>query len=108
MALVAEAVDRQTNRRELLGVGRLARQRDPQEGEVAVLVADRFQKLGLGAELLRRLIEFARSEGYARMVAHILPENANMRKLAERFRFEVIPHDDPTEVLAVLNLPEQD
>ena len=107
MALVAEGTDPKTNRRELLGVGRLARQRDPQEGEVAVLVADRFQKLGLGAELLRRLIDFARSEGYARILAHILPENTNMRKLAERFRFEIVPHADPTEVFAVLNLQRQ-
>jgi acetyltransferase len=103
MALVAEALDPETRRPQLLGVGRLARQRDPQEGEVAVLVADRFQNLGLGTELLRRLIELARAEGYARMVAHILPENVTMRKLAERLRFKIEPHEDPTEVLAVLN-----
>jgi len=107
MALVAEGVDPETHQLQLLAVGRLARQRDPQEGEVAVLVADRFQNLGLGTELLRRLIELARGEGYARMVAHILPENVNMRKLAERLRFKFQPHDDPTEVLAVLNLETQ-
>jgi acetyltransferase len=105
MALVAEAVDPETRQPQLLGVGRLARQRDPQEGEVAVLVADRFQNLGLGSELLRQLIEVAPRERYARIVAHILPENTNMRKLAERLHFEIKPHDDPTEVLAVLNLP---
>jgi len=104
MALVAEAVNPETHRPQLLAVGRLARQRDPQEGEVAVLVADRFQNLGLGTELLGRLIGLARSEGYARMVAHILTENVNMRKLAERFRFKIEPHEDPTEVLAALNL----
>jgi acetyltransferase len=107
MALVAEGVDPGTHQPQLLGVGRLARQRDSQEGEVAVLVADRFQNLGLGSELLRRLIEIAPREGYARIVAHILPENTNMRKLAERSHFEIKPHDDPTEVLAVLNLARQ-
>ena len=102
MALVAEAVDLKTERSELLGVGRLKRQRDPQEGEIAVLVADRFQNLGLGTELLRRLIEFARAEGYRRIVAHILAENANMRKLAERFHFEIAPDRDPSQITAVL------
>lgn len=104
MALVAEAVDPETHRQEILGVGRLARQRDPLEGEVAVLVADHFQNLGLGTELLRLLIELARGEGYARIVAHILPENMNMRKLAERFGFEIQPHEDPSQVVAILKI----
>jgi acetyltransferase len=107
MALVAETVDRETYQRQLLAVGRLARQPDPQQGEVAVLVADRFQNLGLGTELLSRLIAVARSEGYARIVAHILPENVNMRKLAERFRFQIEPHQDPGEVVAELSLHTQ-
>jgi acetyltransferase len=104
MALIAEAVDAGTHQSEILGVGRLARQRDSQEGEVAVLIADRCQNLGLGTELLRRLIELARAEGYAVIVAHILPENMNMRKLAERFGFEVQPHEDPSQVIAVLKV----
>ena len=104
MALVAEAADPKTNGPELLGVGRLTRERDTQEGEVAVLIAEHFQGLGLGTELLHRLIEFGRAEGYRRMVAHILPENASMRKLAERFHFEIEPSQDATQILAVLNI----
>jgi len=38
------------------------------------------------------------------MVAHILPENANMRKLADRFGFTIEPQDDPSQVVAILNL----
>jgi acetyltransferase len=104
MALVAEAADPKTNGPELLGVGRLTRERDTEEGEVAVLIADHFQGLGLGTELLHRLIEVGRAEGYRRMVAHILPENASMRKLAERFHFEIEPSQDATQILAVLNI----
>ncbi len=104
MALVVEAADPATHQRQILGVGRLARQRDPLECEVAVLIADHSQNQGLGAELLRRLVDVARSEGYARMVAHILPENANMRKLADRLGFKIQPHDDPSQVLAILDL----
>jgi len=104
MALVAEAADAATGRQEILAVGRLARQRDPEEGEVAVLVTDRAQHRGLGAELLRRLVEIARDEGYNRVVAHILPENSAMRRLAERFGFRIEPQEDFSQVVSVLRL----
>jgi len=104
MALVAEAVDRLSNQRELLGIGRLTREDDPDEGEVAVLVADKFQNLGLGTELMRRLIELARQERYSRIVAYVLAENAPMRNLAKRFHFEMEASPDPTQIRAVLNI----
>ncbi|HUA01691.1 MAG TPA: bifunctional acetate--CoA ligase family protein/GNAT family N-acetyltransferase [Candidatus Aquilonibacter sp.] len=105
MALVAEAKSPATGEREILGVGRLTRERDPAEGELAVLVTDRVQRLGLGAELIRRLIEIARAEGFARIVARTMPENAAMRSLAERFGFVVHPpKEDFATVKAVLTL----
>jgi len=104
MALVAEVVDPATKQRQIWGVGRLSRQRDPREGEVAVLIADHCQNQGLGTELLRNLIVVARAEGYVRMLAHILPENAGMRKLADCFGFKVQAGHDPSQVLAALNL----
>ena len=104
MALAAEVLDPATKQRQIWGVGRLSRQRDPQEGEAAVLIADHCQNQGLGTELLRELIAVARGEGYTRMLAHVLPENAGMRKLAERLGFKVRPGHDPSQVLAALNL----
>ena len=104
MALVAEGVDRETQQRRLLAVGRLTRQRDPQEGEIAVLVADRFQNAGLGSELVRRLIDFAENERYSRIVANVLPENTGMRKLSDRFGFQIGAQNDPTRIIAMLNL----
>jgi acetyltransferase len=104
MALVAEYVDTATGRQDLLGVGRLTRQRDPQEGEVAVLVTDGAQHLGLGTELLRCLVEIARSEEYKRVVAQILPENTAMRGLANRFGFQIELQKDPSQIVGVLTL----
>jgi len=104
IALVAEAADAGGGRREILGIGRLARQRDPQDGEVAILVTDRAQRHGLGTEFLRRLVEIGRLEGYTRIVARILPENSGMRSLAERYGFEVQPQKDLSEIVAVLRL----
>ena len=52
------------------------------EAEFAVLVNDRYQRQGLGAELLRRLIRVGRDEGLRRIVAEILPENVGMQHIA--------------------------
>jgi acetyltransferase len=102
MALVAEA--RAGGAPEIAAVGRLSRERDSRAGELAVLVADRAQRLGLGTELIRRLIEVARSEGFDRIVARTLPENTAMRTLAERFGFVVEPHRDLDQITAVLKV----
>ena len=104
MALVAEAADGPADGREILAVGRLTRDRDRREGEVAVLVTDRVQHLGLGTELVRRLIEVARSEGFERVVAYTIPENTAMRALAEHFGFVVQPSEDFSQIMAVLKL----
>jgi acetyltransferase len=104
MAFVVQFENPQTMRPQLLAIGRLTRLRDPGEAEMAVVVADRFQNLGLGTELVRRLIEFARAERYVRIVAHILPENVYMRKLAERFHLETEPGADPTQIVSRLSV----
>jgi acetyltransferase len=105
MALVAEAKNAATGEREILGVGRLTRERDRSEGELAVLVTDRVQRQGLGTELIRRLIEVARGEKFERIVARTMPENTAMRSLAERFGFVTQPvTDDISQVKAVLTL----
>ena len=104
IALVAERTNPQTNRRELLGVGRLTRQPDPQDAELGILVTDRVQGGGLGTELLRRLIEIARQEKVERVIAHILSENQAMLKLAKHFHFTLTRDEDPTAFLAILPL----
>jgi acetyltransferase len=82
MALVADRANPGSGMHELLGVGRLAQQWKMGEAELGVLVADRFQRAGLGTELVRRLIHVARIEKIHRVVAHILSENEAMVALA--------------------------
>ena len=104
MALVAERANATAAENEILAVGRLTRERDAENGELAVLVTDKSQHGGLGTELVRCLVEVAKQERYARIVAHILPENIAMRALAKRFGFLVEPTADPSLVTAVLNI----
>jgi acetyltransferase len=104
MALVAECQTGAAGRCEILGVGRLTRQRDPQKAEVAVLVADKAQRLGLGKELLRHLIDIARDEKFQSITARVLPDNAGMRDLAQGFGFVAVDSADPTEINTILKL----
>lgn len=104
MALVAERQDPATGQHELLAVGRLTKDLSRQEGEIAVLVTDAWQKEGLGTELVRRLIQVARDEKLMCVVANVLPENRSMRSLANRLGFTIQETGDPYLLKAVLEL----
>ena len=107
IALVADRVDSRTSLHELLGVGRLTRQRNRQEAELGILVTDRCQGAGLGTELLGRLMDVARKENVQRVIAHILAENQAMLGLARHFHFAVNRDEDPTALLATLDLTKR-
>ncbi len=104
MALVADYAVPGAGEHQILAVGRLTKSRVNQEGEVAVLVSDRWQHRGLGRELLQRLIQVARDEKLDRVVAITLPENNDMQALAMRFGFAVRETGDPDLVTTVLDL----
>jgi acetyltransferase len=104
MALVADYEDPRTGEHGIVAVGRLTKNPTEPEGEVAVLVSDSWQKQGLGAELVRRLIGVSRDEKLSRVLAIIMPENQAMRSLADRSGFTIRLGEDPTLIVATLNL----
>jgi GNAT superfamily N-acetyltransferase len=65
-----------------IGVARFVRSADDREvAELAVAVADSWQRQGVGSALLARLTERAREEGIRRFSAEILTENRPMLDL---------------------------
>jgi acetyltransferase len=74
------------------------------EAEVAVLVSDQFQKLGLGYELLRRVVQIARDEKLSQVSAEMLTDNVAMQVIMKRLGFRVRASDDLTSVRAFLEL----
>ncbi len=104
IALVADYHDPRSGERSILAVGRLSKNPEENEGEVAVLVGDPWQKQGLGTELVRRLVDVARHEKLSRVLAIIMPENRAMQSLADQFGFTVQPGEDPDLLTAVLKL----
>lgn len=104
MTLVAERLDAASGGRDVMGVARLHKVPGTGDGEFAVLVADRFQRAGLGSALMRRLIEIARAEGLSRLRADVLSQNAGMRSLCARVGIAIRPTGDPQLVTAELAL----
>lgn len=56
--------------------------------EFAIVVADAWQKRGIGTRLLQALIAHAQARGIKRIYDAVLANNLVMRKLAERLGFE--------------------
>jgi len=104
MALVAELTDPATQERRIIAVGRLSKLHSKNEAEVAVLVSDHYQKLGLGHELLRRVIEVARDEKLSQVSDEMLTENVDMQVVMRRLGFRVRTGEDMTSVRAYLDL----
>ncbi len=85
--LVADYLGEGPAGRAIIGVGRLNAIPASQDCEIAVVVSDAFQNLGLGSRLLRRLLECARERRYERVVANMLPENDVVRGFLRRQTF---------------------
>jgi acetyltransferase len=104
MVLVAERTEPGSGQRSILAVGRMNKLHASNEAEVAVLVADQFQKLGLGNELLARIIQVARDEKLQRVSAEMLTDNAAMQIITRRLGFKLRTDEDMNSVRAVLEL----
>jgi acetyltransferase len=104
MVLVAESTDPKTSERRIMAVGRMNKLHAGNEAEVAVLVSDEHQKLGLGEELLRRIIQIARDENLSRVSAEMMPDNIAMQIITKRIGFRLRSREDPKSVQAFLDL----
>jgi acetyltransferase len=100
IALVAEYKESPTAATQILGVGRLSKLHGVNEGEFAILINDAWQGLGLGTELLKRVVQVGREEKLRRVFGHILPDNRVMSLVCQKAGFKVGHGDDPQDLLA--------
>jgi len=90
---------------EIIAIGRLSKLHGPgRDAELAVLVDDRYQGLGLGTELYRRLIAIAREEKLERVLSTILAENREMRAICQKLGFKMEADLDDGTIQAELRL----
>lgn len=86
MAFVAVTLD--ALNKKIVGVGRYAEDKEmAKHAEFAVTVADEFQNHGIGTELLKRMIDFAKLAGMKRLYSIASSSNKKMMLLANQFNF---------------------
>jgi acetyltransferase len=88
IALVAEHKDGD-GKSQVVGVARLSKLHSTNAGEFAVVVTDAWQRKGLGTELTKRLVQIAKNEKMARLVAYTLRENKDMQHMCKKVGFQV-------------------
>ena len=104
MVLLAELPGPPSGDGEIVGIGRLSKSHGRKEAEFAVLIRDDFQKLGLGSEFLRRLLNVAQDEELYRVFAVMSAENIAMRKMAMRAGFRLDGPNEDQLITAAIDL----
>jgi acetyltransferase len=89
IALVAEFKPASLANPEILGVGRLSKFRGDNDAEFALVISDAWHRLGLGAEMLKRLVDVGKKEKIRRIIGHVLPENHAMQHVCRKAGFKV-------------------
>ena len=93
IAIVAEVKDK----RRFLGVTRLIlKPGSTDEAEYALVVTDKWQRLGLGSEFIDYTIEIARDKGVKKIYGVVLKDNVPMITLCREKKFK-ITEGDPGE-----------
>ncbi|MEO8354512.1 MAG: bifunctional acetate--CoA ligase family protein/GNAT family N-acetyltransferase [Chloroflexota bacterium] len=90
IALVAETRDA-NDERSVMGIVRLSKIHGTNEARLSVLVGDPYQGIGLGAELIRRAVDVARSEHIERMSAILTADNQVMLHIFKTVGFNIAP-----------------
>ncbi len=105
MAFVA--IGMEDDRPALFGVGRLMGDPDGRRAEYAVVVRSDLKGRGLGYELMRRIVDYARARRYETVFGMVMRENKAMLQMAEEFGFETRPGTDYNVVEVVYDIPPQ-
>ncbi|MGZ8243921.1 bifunctional acetate--CoA ligase family protein/GNAT family N-acetyltransferase [Methylomagnum sp.] len=85
-----------------LGVARYFTNPDGQTAEFALVIADGWQRRGLGMRLMSCLIEAAREKGFRYLQGEVLASNVKMLALMKRLEFvSRVDVDDPGIVMVV-------
>jgi GNAT superfamily N-acetyltransferase len=109
MAFIATVEEE--GRPRMIGVSRYAPCAESSAREIAITVADDWQRRGLGTWLARTLIQHAREHGVRELYSVDLADNARMRMLARDLGMKASPDPEDTHQviysLRLTDLPEK-
>ena len=92
--MVILAINKQDKKEEVLGLGQYSLYENSLTAEVAFLVKDKWQNMGIGMVLLSYLTYLAKKQGLLGFTAVVLRENAVMLHLFEKMGFDIERRSD--------------
>jgi acetyltransferase len=104
LALVAEGRRAENGERFILGIGRLSKHPGGTEAEFSIVIADAWQKQGLGTQLLTLLLEVARNEKITKLTGMVMSQNLEMQHIAEKLGFKLTRDMEENTVHASIEL----
>ncbi|MEM2098943.1 MAG: bifunctional acetate--CoA ligase family protein/GNAT family N-acetyltransferase [Candidatus Bathyarchaeia archaeon] len=104
IAIVAELTEE--SHRRILGVSRISIEPDGKSGELAFIVGDQWQGLGLGTKMVDYTLEIAKEMGVETVYAVMLPDNHRALHLTKKMGFKLEYLSDGT-IKGTLNLKEE-
>jgi acetyltransferase len=103
ITLIADRYDVGPNDLRILGASRLSKIHGDNVARLSMLISDCCQGMGIGKELMKRIIEVARGEKLSRIEMVMTPDNHAMHHLCEANGF-VFSQTDEGQVKAELEL----
>jgi acetyltransferase len=85
-----------------LGVARYVTNPDKKSCEFALVVADQWQRQGIGHKLMHSLMEIARDRGLDRMEGEVLSNNVKMLELMRSLYFTITTSPDDSSIKQVV------
>jgi acetyltransferase len=86
---------------EQIGVARYTTNLDQESCEFALVVSDAWQGLGIGYQLMQKLMDIARDRGLERMDGQVLASNTRMLNMMRSLNFRIGPDPEDTAVKLV-------
>jgi len=104
IAIVAELTE--NGRRKILGIVRVSLEPYRKSGEIAFIIADPWQGLGLGTKMVEHVIGICKDMGIETIYGIMLPDNYRAINLMKNMGFTIKHMGDGT-VKGILNLKRQ-
>ena len=105
IAIVAELNEQ--GRRRILGVVRVSLEPDLKKGEIAFIIADQWQGLGLGTKMIDHVIDICKDMKVETVYAIMLPDNVRAINMTKKMGFVIKYLNDGT-VRGTLDLKEEE
>ena len=97
------AIDEDSEIERMLGVARIIGDPDGKNGEIAVLIGDPWQGIGIGAGLMRQCLLIAKQRGFTHIQGIVMKENLHMLALAKKLGFIINQAKNSSEFAIEIN-----